>query len=64
MATETSAPQQPVQTDPAERPRAKWWCNFCNFETDDQHEYMAHSCLQVLESSGKTVQPTGQNECR
>ena len=43
---------------------AKWWCNFCGFATDDEREYLQHSCVDVLAAKGQTVASTGQNECR
>lgn len=43
---------------------AKWWCNFCGFATNDQNEYLKHSCAEILAKEGRTPQPTGGNECR
>lgn len=43
---------------------AKWWCNFCGFATDDQKQYLQHSCTEELARQGRTIEPTGQNECR
>jgi hypothetical protein len=40
------------------------WCNFCGYTTSTLSDYLAHSCVDVLEASGKLVQPTSQNECR
>jgi hypothetical protein len=37
----------------------KWWCNFCNFTTDDTNEYLAHSCKEVL-AKGETPAPDPQ----
>ena len=65
MVTETApdganAPQENV----AQSAPAKWWCNFCGFATDDQNEYLQHSCAQVLQQKGQKIEPTGQDECR
>jgi hypothetical protein len=27
----------------------KWWCNFCDYRSDDEEEYLAHSCVETLE---------------
>jgi len=42
---------------------APWWCNFCDFKTDDQKEYLRHSCVEVLERQGKQVTTSGKNAC-
>jgi hypothetical protein len=42
---------------------AEWWCNFCDFKTDDQKEYLGHSCVDVLKQRGKTVVPRDKNSC-
>ncbi|MCA1594904.1 MAG: hypothetical protein LC772_00530 [Chloroflexi bacterium] len=26
----------------------KWWCNFCDFRSDDEKEYLNHSCKDEL----------------
>jgi hypothetical protein len=38
------------QTGKTEQAKAekKWWCNFCDFRTDDEKEYLAHSCKDEL----------------
>jgi hypothetical protein len=53
----------PGKADIAAKKEPKWWCNFCNFKTDDQREYLAHSCTEVLKQQGKSVAATGKNEC-
>ena len=47
--------------EPAQDSREpKWWCNFCEFGTDDREAYLAHSCREELEKKGKTaVGPPG-----
>jgi hypothetical protein len=42
---------------------AKWWCNFCDFKTDDQKAYLAHSCQEVLKQQGRTPQASGKSSC-
>jgi hypothetical protein len=42
---------------------AKWWCNFCDLRTNDQKEYLAHSCVEVLERQGKKLTAGGKNAC-
>jgi len=64
MATETASPQETGSKQQETQTPAKWWCNFCGFATDDQREYLQHSCVDVLEQQGQKVTPTGQNECR
>jgi hydroxyacylglutathione hydrolase len=27
-----------------------WWCNFCDYRTTDQAAYLAHSCVEQIES--------------
>jgi hypothetical protein len=46
-------------------PRPQWWCNFCEFGTDDREAYLAHSCRDVLAAKGKDIPGfgTGMN-CR
>jgi hypothetical protein len=52
---------QPVP-DP---PRPQWWCNFCDFGTDDRDAYLAHSCRDVLAAKGKDIPGLGtENLCR
>lgn len=29
----------------------KWWCNFCNFRSDNEQEYLNHSCTDELEKT-------------
>jgi hypothetical protein len=45
-------------------PDTEWWCNFCNFKSSSQQEYLKHSCKDVLEAQGKNTAPTDQKECR
>jgi hypothetical protein len=60
----SSTANEPRATEtPAAGKQAKWWCNFCDFKTDDQKEYLSHSCAEVLKQKGKTVTPTGKNAC-
>jgi hypothetical protein len=33
--------------------QGKWWCDFCDFRTDDRDEYLAHSCLDMMERHGE-----------
>ena len=40
------------------------WCNFCGYTSDNLIDYLAHSCIEVIEAKGQKVTPTGQNECR
>lgn len=63
MTTETATQPEQPQAQAAPAP-AKWWCNFCGFATDDQQEYLQHSCVDVIKQQGRTVAPAGQNECR
>ncbi len=39
------------------------WCNFCGYKTDNLADYLAHSCIEVLEAKGQKVTPTGQTVC-
>ena len=58
-----SEPQANQENKKQDEP-AKWWCNFCGFATNDQKEYLQHSCAEVLQQKGQKVEPTGLNECR
>jgi hypothetical protein len=40
------------------------WCNFCGYSSDSLDDYLAHSCVEVLEAKGQKIVSTGQNECR
>ena len=42
----------------------KWWCNFCNYRTDDEELYLAHSCIDVLAERGELPNSKERNECR
>jgi hypothetical protein len=44
--------------------KGEYWCNFCGYSTDILPDYLAHSCVEVIEAKGQKVVPTGQNECR
>jgi hypothetical protein len=41
----------------------KHWCNFCGFTSDSLTDYLAHSCVDTIEASGKKIVSTGRNEC-
>jgi hypothetical protein len=41
----------------------EFWCNFCDFRTNDLPAYLAHSCKDVLAERGVEIVPTGRNEC-
>jgi hypothetical protein len=58
MAKETP----PAPATPGKK-ELKWWCNFCDFRTDDEREYLAHSCQEVLKRQGKTVEASGKSAC-
>ncbi len=58
MATESQTSATTESTD------SILWCNFCNFKTTDQEEYLKHSCKDILEAQGKDMAPTDQKECR
>jgi hypothetical protein len=63
MASETVDQEKTVA--PSEKAKAaEWWCNFCDFRTDDEQEYLTHSCKDVLAARGVDAKPTGANECR
>ena len=32
--------------------KTTWWCNFCNFKTEDQALYLKHSCADELKKQG------------
>ena len=66
MATETAtAPAQSNSsaTSVPNNQASQFWCNFCDFRTDDANAYLAHSCADVLAARGVEVKPTGKNEC-
>ena len=67
MATETAtAPAQSISAAASSAPNnqaSQFWCNFCDFRTDDANAYLAHSCADVLAARGVEVKPTGKNEC-
>jgi hypothetical protein len=65
MATQTAPTGAPdTQENKTQDAQAQWWCNFCGFATNDQKEYLQHSCADVLQQKGQKIEPTGQNECR
>jgi hypothetical protein len=62
---ETTGAEHSQANETAAQPsQKKLWCNFCGYESDDLIDYLAHSCVTVLEQKGQAVVPTGQNECR
>ena len=48
---------------PATAPKQEWWCNFCNYKTDDQSAYIAHSCAEELKKQGKAPTATDKKHC-
>jgi hypothetical protein len=65
MVTETASSEATgSQENGTQAAPAEWWCNFCGFATNDQKEYLQHSCAEVLQQKGQKITPTGQNECR
>lgn len=40
-----------------------WWCNFCNYKTEDQADYLKHSCAEVLKKQGKPAGPGDKTHC-
>jgi len=53
MAEQTTAAPTAERT----ADKKKWWCNFCNFTTDDQQEYLSHSCQEVLARGDRPAPP-------
>lgn len=43
--------------------KSTWWCNFCDFKTQDQALYLKHSCTEVLERRGKSAQGGNRTHC-
>lgn len=33
----------------------KWWCDFCDFRSDDRETFLAHNCAEVLEQQGRGI---------
>jgi hypothetical protein len=58
------ATTQPGAASKAEAPQGKWWCNFCNLRTDDQEQYLAHSCQDELKKRGVEAPKDLGNHCR
>jgi hypothetical protein len=42
----------------------KFWCNFCNFESDDLQDYLSHSCRAVLAERGESEPEQKNSACR
>jgi hypothetical protein len=61
MATQTKQSEQTPAAAPTTD--ASYWCNFCDFRTNDLQGYLSHSCQDVLANRGVEVKPTGRNEC-
>jgi hypothetical protein len=40
-----------------------WWCNFCDFKTEDQAVYLKHSCADELKKQGKSAQAGDKKHC-
>jgi hypothetical protein len=40
-----------------------WWCNFCNFKTQDQAVYLKHSCAEELKKQGQSPQAGDGRHC-
>jgi hypothetical protein len=56
--------EAPTSKTPADGTAApEWWCNFCDFKTNDQKVYLSHSCAEVLKQQSKNVRATGKNAC-
>lgn len=43
--------------------KSTWWCNFCDFKTEDQALYLKHSCTEELKKRGKSVQGGDRTHC-
>jgi hypothetical protein len=42
-----------------------FWCNFCGYRTENPQDYLAHSCVEVLERSGRPPEEPGASpHCR
>jgi len=43
---------------------AEYWCNFCGFRSDDEEEYLRHSCTKEIERKGENpAAGRGRNHC-
>jgi hypothetical protein len=48
---------------PDPRP-GEWWCNFCDFRSDDEDLYLKHSCAEELKKRGTDpAGKKGQTHC-
>jgi hypothetical protein len=61
IAGEGSGNEKPME---AEADHKKFWCNFCNFESDDIQDYLAHSCRAVMAARGEDIPEPNGNECK
>jgi hypothetical protein len=52
-------PEQTETKTPERKQNGKYWCNFCNFSSDERSDYLSHSCKEVLER-GETPKPPKQ----
>ena len=46
------------QSEQAQGKSKKWWCNFCDFRSDDEKEYLEHSCKDELARRAKAEKTT------
>lgn len=49
------------QTVATEKPI--WWCNFCNFKTEDQAVYLKHSCVDELKKQEPSPRSGDRSHC-
>jgi hypothetical protein len=55
--------QMETRREAASAPEQEWWCNFCNFKSDDQATYLAHSCTEELEKRAEPLQDENKDHC-
>ena len=54
----------PSGSAPKEQQEGKWWCNFCGLRTDDQEQYLSHSCQDELKKHGVEAPKDLGDHCR
>ena len=65
MSTDQSA--QPNNQSQQQNPgtdKKQFWCNFCNFESNDLQDYLSHSCREVITDRGEELPESLGNVCR
>jgi hypothetical protein len=48
---------------PSATTKQTWWCNFCNYKTEDKDAYLKHSCVEELKKQGRAPAPGNKNHC-